>query len=61
MPWFLPDLKTPKNQAMDFEILNNPSIQFWSTFSQQIGKNTPPYPCISLGIPKKKKGYNYLK
>lgn len=36
-------------------------FDFWSTFGQQIGKNTPPYPCISLGIPKKKKGFNYLK
>ena len=48
-------------QIGDFEILHNPEFDFWSTFGQQIGKNTPPFPCISLGIPKKKKGLNYLK
>ena len=33
-----------KFQVGEFEILNNPSIRFWSTFGQQIGKNTPLFP-----------------
>jgi len=47
MPWFLPDLKTPKNQAMDFEILNNPFGQHLVNKLEKIPPHFPAYPWVS--------------
>ncbi len=43
-------------QIGDFEILHNPELDFWSTFGQQIGKNTPPISLHFSWYPKKEKG-----